>query len=230
MNYTKAMLNLQEDFNKKVHPEWDEQNYDWVNAIVLESSEAIDSLAHKWWKSGKNDWSNFNVELIDLWHFIMSAGMSVWSKGYLTNKYENLYEDVIQEYYVNNEVNVDIEDDKKYFSIHYSQVLMKNALNFKFSTTVEEREECYNNMVMSLFTLLFTIHELDTLEDVYSYYITKNVLNKFRQDFGYKEGTYIKNWNGEEDNVVAFNLVYNNPEVNFDDLYAELETIYKKVS
>ena len=33
--------------------------------------------------------------------------------------------------------------------------------------------------------------------ELYKLYIMKNVLNKFRQDNGYKTGTYIKNW-GEE--------------------------------
>lgn len=45
-----------------------------------------------------------------------------------------------------------------------------------------------------------------TNEDVYIAYITKNCLNKFRQDFGYKDGTYIKDWNGREDNIIAFEI------------------------
>ena len=36
--------------------------------------------------------------------------------------------------------------------------------------------------------------------ELYSSYVGKNVLNMFRQDKGYKEGTYIKNWGGKEDN------------------------------
>lgn len=31
-------------------------------------------------------------------------------------------------------------------------------------------------------------------------YTGKNVLNVFRQDHGYKAGTYIKVWDGREDN------------------------------
>ena len=31
-------------------------------------------------------------------------------------------------------------------------------------------------------------------------YVSKNVLNFFRQDHGYKEGTYQKMWSGREDN------------------------------
>jgi hypothetical protein len=37
-------------------------------------------------------------------------------------------------------------------------------------------------------------------DDLYRIYVGKNVLNRFRQDHGYKEGTYIKNWHGREDN------------------------------
>ena len=31
-------------------------------------------------------------------------------------------------------------------------------------------------------------------------YVGKNVLNFFRQDHGYKEGSYRKSWGGREDN------------------------------
>jgi hypothetical protein len=31
-------------------------------------------------------------------------------------------------------------------------------------------------------------------------YVGKNVLNFFRQDHGYKDGYYIKEWHGKEDN------------------------------
>ena len=36
--------------------------------------------------------------------------------------------------------------------------------------------------------------------ELYRQYVGKNVLNFFRQDNGYKEGTYIKVWEGREDN------------------------------
>ena len=38
-------------------------------------------------------------------------------------------------------------------------------------------------------------------DDLAKTYVGKNVLNRFRQANGYKEGTYIKIWQGEEDNV-----------------------------
>ena len=35
----------------------------------------------------------------------------------------------------------------------------------------------------------------------------KNILNRFRQENGYKDGTYKKIWNGEEDNEVLARLM-----------------------
>ena len=40
------------------------------------------------------------------------------------------------------------------------------------------------------------------LETLYRLYVGKNILNQFRQDNGYKDGSYIKVWATEEDNVV----------------------------
>ena len=39
-----------------------------------------------------------------------------------------------------------------------------------------------------------------SFDQLYRMYVGKNVLNFFRQDHGYKEGTYVKVWGGREDN------------------------------
>ena len=38
------------------------------------------------------------------------------------------------------------------------------------------------------------------ITDIYYYYMGKQTLTRFRQDNGYKDGTYIKKWGGREDN------------------------------
>ena len=66
-------------------------------------------------------------------------------------------------------------------------------------------------------------------DDLYRQYIGKNVLNFFRQDHGYKEGTYIKVWDGKEDNEHLVEVLDQlDPSLdNFADLlYAELESRY----
>jgi len=37
-------------------------------------------------------------------------------------------------------------------------------------------------------------------DQLYRTYVGKNVLNFFRQDHGYKDGSYVKTWHGREDN------------------------------
>ena len=73
-------------------------------------------------------------------------------------------------------------------------------------------------------------------------YISKNVLNIFRQNNGYKEGTYIKQWpsmlcpdDTVEDNVylegflnesATQDMFENQPEKVFDYLYDRLDANY----
>ncbi|MES2604783.1 MAG: dUTP diphosphatase, partial [Pseudomonadota bacterium] len=52
---------------------------------------------------------------------------------------------------------------------------------------------------LPLFAALLHDCEMDWNE-LYCQYVGKNVLNFFRQDNGYKQGTYRKEWGGREDN------------------------------
>ena len=54
-------------------------------------------------------------------------------------------------------------------------------------------------MHFSDFATIMHLIEMD-FDALYRSYVGKNVLNFFRQDHGYKEGTYVKNWAGREDN------------------------------
>ena len=61
---------------------------------------------------------------------------------------------------------------------------------------------------------------------LYRLYVGKNILNQFRQDHGYKEGNYIKVWNGEEDNVVMKRAWDKNPDMAPKQLYDVLKSAY----
>ena len=65
------------------------------------------------------------------------------------------------------------------------------------------------------------------LDILFEVYIGKNVLNKFRQDNGYKEGTYKKSWNGVEDNV-ALGEILNSGICGVDEIYNELQKKYNE--
>jgi hypothetical protein len=65
--------------------------------------------------------------------------------------------------------------------------------------------------------------------ELYCQYVGKNVLNFFRQDHGYKDGSYQKTWNGREDNEylveVMADLDPNDTEYE-DKLYSALHNHY----
>ncbi|RUM63388.1 MAG: dUTPase, partial [Sulfurimonas sp.] len=64
------------------------------------------------------------------------------------------------------------------------------------------------------------------IESLYRLYVGKNILNQFRQDNGYKDGSYIKVWAGEEDNVVMKRIWEENSDIKPDILYKELTKLY----
>jgi hypothetical protein len=69
--------------------------------------------------------------------------------------------------------------------------------------------------------------------DLFKQHVGKNVLNVFRQDRGYKAGTYIKIWDGREDNehlADVLGLVDLNAGDVRDALYRSLKAIYHHVS
>jgi hypothetical protein len=65
--------------------------------------------------------------------------------------------------------------------------------------------------------------------ELYRQYVGKNVLNFFRQDHGYKEGTYNKIWNGREDNEHLVDVL-SNLDISLSDysdkVYSGLELRY----
>jgi dimeric dUTPase (all-alpha-NTP-PPase superfamily) len=66
-------------------------------------------------------------------------------------------------------------------------------------------------------------------DELFSIYVGKNVLNRFRQDHGYLDGEYVKSWAGREDNEHLVEVVAS-LDVESDDfaerLYGALEERY----
>ena len=44
-----------------------------------------------------------------------------------------------------------------------------------------------------------------------------------------KDGSYIKIWEGVEDNVVAFDIMNKNPKITPTELFDELDSVYSKL-
>ena len=68
-----------------------------------------------------------------------------------------------------------------------------------------------------------------SFDELFTSYVGKNVLNFFRQDHGYKDGSYIKEWHGKEDNEHLVEVVANldsGAEDFAKQVYNELEKRY----
>ena len=172
----KEMLDLQNKINEKVHPHWREQNFEWYRAIWVECAELLDHYGWKWWKKQSPNQSQIELELVDIWHF----GLSI-----LLSKY-----DIEKSISLISEGMIDQRGSGKF---------RENLEDFT-SKTLQTR--CFDlkrfNQVMNDVGLTF--------EKLYVGYISKNVLNSFRQDKGYQAGTYLKDWGGIEDNEYLIRL------------------------
>ena len=216
----KEMFNLQKRLNEETNGlDWKTgatnkgRDIDWMLCIVQESSELINSFNWKHWKNieAKHDFENAKVELVDIWHFMMSEIIASFD-----DLEDEFFEQLANDFYL---VDSDICDSSSLDAkraIESAKLLMSGALNYEFDNVFDGFFNC-------MIALQFTTDEL------YALYIGKNALNKFRQDHGYKEGTYIKEWNGEEDNVVMMDILKSNTDITFNELLLILQDKYQLV-
>ena len=68
-----TMLEMQNSMNTKVHPQWIEQDFAWYRAVWIECAELMDHYGYKWWKQQRPDDEQVKLEVIDIWHFGLSA-------------------------------------------------------------------------------------------------------------------------------------------------------------
>jgi len=219
------MLQLQQELNDATNGQgWEKgitkngKIINWKRCTYLECAELIESYPWKHWKNidAKPDYENIKIEAVDIWHFIMSQALEdykIKNLGTINNLAENV-----------NALNNFSKFTKKttpttidyYAQIEVVETLMKTL--FCTGSTEEIMEAFIDVAMMSGLNL-------DTL---YKLYVGKNILNKFRQDHGYKDGTYIKIWNGKEDNVTMQGLLEKNKDMSPESLYDELEKAYPK--
>ena len=216
MNQIEQMFNLQRQLNDDTNGEiWltgvtrENRKISWYQCIYMEVSEAIDSFNWKHWKNINNepDWANIRVELVDIWHFIMSESIRINDEKY-ANKFLELQP--------KGDFDVDV---------------LVNSLESMLSLSVTSSIKPEANNIREITDIFFTIiSHLDiNIEDLYKRYVVKNQLNTFRQKNGYKDGSYIKLWNGVEDNVIAFKLMDKNPTITPIELYKKLDFEYSQL-
>ena len=179
-----TMFRLQNQINSQVNPNWIGAGQDWTLAAGQESAEAIDHHGWKWWKdlSNSTNWDQLRMEQVDVWHFMLSAFIEMAEENNLNPMSLFLAETR----------DTDIIFDSEVFVIAAMTLLQKLRLQAALAYA--------NRFEPSLFASIGQDIELSP-DLLYRMYIAKYCLNSFRQNNGYKEGTYIKVWaDGREDN------------------------------
>ena len=222
------MLQLQNQLNDATNgEEWTKgstkngKSINWRRCIYMECAEMVDSFSWKHWKAidKEPDWANHQIEVIDVWHFIMSLAIenySIMMKGGI----EDLALNISQ---LDSFSRIDVS--KKVFAPQ-DEVIAKVESLIRLSISTDELEL---ETLLSDFFDLVIMSGLD-LETLYRLYVGKNILNQFRQDNGYKDGSYIKVWNGEEDNIVMKRIWEENGDIAPDILYKELVRVYSSLA
>lgn len=173
-----VMLEMQHAMNTKVHEKWFEQNYEWYRAIWIECAEMLEHHGWKWWKHQTPDVEQVKMELVDIFHF----GLSSRIDGELS--FDEIAEELAGEM-----LEPVVKDDfKQTLEILAGQAVMYQHFDgASFAGCMEQIEMPF--------------------EELFKSYVGKNTLNFFRQDNGYKDGTYIKEWDGQEDNEVLVEIL-----------------------
>ena len=197
------MLALQDAMNSKINPEWRQAGNEWYRAIWIECAEMLDHYGWKWWKHQQADMDQVILEIVDIWHFMLSDMLEK------TSDQEKLAETLAEQFADSAQAdNIPLAIE----SLASKTLLSKSAEVPAFK------------QLMSAVSL--------SVDDLYRGYIGKNVLNFFRQDHGYKDGTYQKVWGGREDNEFlvesAASLDLDSPSFQ-DDLYSSLKSHYLRL-
>jgi dimeric dUTPase (all-alpha-NTP-PPase superfamily) len=171
LNAVRTMLDLQDRMNTKVHPEWRQQGFEWYRAAWIECAELMDHAGYKWWKHADPDMEQIQLEVVDIWHFGMSA--MICRSGSLDDLAAQIAKDLTA-------------TPTESSLLEATETLAESCITTQSFST-------------SAFLGLMAASGL-SFEQLYRMYVGKNVLNFFRQDHGYKDGSYIKIWDGREDN------------------------------
>lgn len=202
------MLRLQAAVNTKIDPNWLMAGYPYLRAVLVEAVEAMEHHGWKWWSRQEKDLSQIRLELIDIWHFVLSD-MLIKHKG----NAEAAADHIIREW------------------------SLKDAQFPDSMTLIEQLEAMAGLAAARRFSFpLFRATTSDLglpLPELFKSYVGKNVLNHFRQDNGYKQGTYIKVWAGREDNEWLTEILGTasaEPEKLAESIYESLRRQYTAVA
>ena len=203
------MLELQDRLNCHVNPGWKDAGYDWPMAIMAECTELADQVGWKWWKhQPQAPLTQIHLEVVDIWHFVLSTYLAL-------DRAEDLGWKILAEpdhWCVGEPI------DPAY-AIRRAKVLAATAGLYP---SVSMR------LIPEFFSLMRAVRL--SLDELYSLYMAKAMLNLFRWDNGYREGTYQKQWGDVEDNVYLESILHGHPNLPHEQITTLLQQRYQEIT
>lgn len=176
-----TMLTLQAALEDAIDPTWLSKDHPYNRAAWKEASELMDWNGWKWWKAHEVDLFQAKMELVDIWHFILAQNIINVTEPWLLRNVETMY-------------------------THSDENTQPPVLDM-----IEDFiRHCLMDDTIPVYQFFALCHQFElSWDELFNIYLGKNILNTFRTNNGYKDGTYIKAWgdNGEEDNVFLENLL-----------------------
>ena len=211
------MFKIQDDLNAFIlDKKYKEQSIPFYRAAIVEAAELYEHTGYKWWKkTDELDIQQAQLEIVDIWHFLMSELMSS------AKDQEEMIKSIQNMFNVSLKRNTDSKQN-------YTKENRLNAIDEFIKVMSTRRVNAVYDFVqlMNVFNLSF--------DELYRTYISKNALNYFRQNNGYKTGEYIKerwldkNGNEVEDNVVLSEIQEGDWNC-FQDIYDKLSVRYNQI-
>ncbi|RRJ84828.1 dUTP diphosphatase [Aestuariirhabdus litorea] len=177
MNQLKTMLQLQDEINRKINHNWIELDRPWFRAVWLEAAEAVnDHCDWKWWKHGSDNREQIVLEVVDIAHFL-------WAQ--LIQDCGEIPQDEAVIGFARQMQGV-LDSEQPMGIIEAFEALAHATLGSRSAEL-----EAFARVMLAVGM---------SFDELYRSYVGKNILNRFRQDHGYKTGEYQKQWQGREDN------------------------------
>jgi dimeric dUTPase (all-alpha-NTP-PPase superfamily) len=198
------MLELQDSMNRKVNADWRNAGFEWYRAIWMESAEMLDHYGWKWWKKQEADVMQVKLEVVDIVHFGLSIRLVQGASQ------DSTIEQIAEAIAIDFEHPRTTADVRTNIELLASATLLDQGAHFSIIAGIMDHLDM-------------------AFDELYEVYVGKNILNIFRQDNGYKDGSYQKVWGGREDNEhladVLTRLDCNKASFK-DDIYQALTEIY----
>jgi|ERR1700752_2623579 len=179
-NFTVAqiakLMQMQDQLNTYIHADWKAQDFDWYEAIIDECGEIKAHLGWKWWKPG------------------YQCGVTEANKPQI--KLEVI--DILH-FLISGMIELSHSAEVVAEIFNAASVTERHTLDSVVSRLrYMACDGYYPAVTWAWLAQLLGMTEQEILET----YTQKYVLNKFRQDHGYKTGEYVKEWKLEKE-VVA---------------------------